>query len=122
MHHPKVNVEKLASSLKRAAGARPYAEIARSANIQASRVSKFLNGDFKAMTPSLERLCATLSVPPEKFLLNSPPSVFSAEMLNPLRRIVGNDPKKIRVANRFLRSLEALAVGARRQDTPGRRS
>lgn len=114
MRHQKVNIEKLARRLKRAAGATPPAEIARSANIDASRVSRFLNGDFKKLTPVLRRLCSSLAIPVEEFVLDSPASGLSPEMLGPLRRIVGRDPKKILAASRLLRSLEVLAIGGRR--------
>jgi len=115
MHHQKINVEKLVRRLKRAAGATPPADIARSAKIDASRVSRFLNGDFKRLTPVLRRLCASLEIPVDEFVLDSPASGFSAEMLGPLRRIVGRDPKKILAASRLLRSLEVLAFGERRR-------
>ncbi len=113
MHHQKVNVAELTRRLKRAAGAKPYAEIARSARIDPDRVTKFLNGNFKALTPVLASLCANLGISPQKFLLKSPPSALSEEMLTPLRRIVGSDAKKIKAATRLLRSLEALTVGGR---------
>jgi len=119
MHHQSINVVTLTRRLKKAAGATPPAEIARSAKMDGSRVTRFLNGDFKKLTPVLRRLCASLGVPVENFLLDSPASGLSAEMLGPLRRIVGRDPKKILAASRLLRSLEVLAAGGRR---PQRRS
>jgi len=114
MHHKNVNVGKLVRRLKRAAGARTPGGIAKAAQIDASRVSRFLNGDFKRLTPVLRRLCSYLGVPVEEFVLDSSTSGLSPAMLEPLRRIVGRDPKKILAANRLLRSLEVLAAGRRR--------
>ena len=121
MRHQRVNVERLARRLKMAIGSTPPAQIARAAKIDPSRITRFLNGDFRKMTPVLGRLCSSLNVPVDKFLIDPPASDFSAELLGPLRRIVGRDPKRIRVATRLLRSLEALvgmrhpAKGRRRQ-------
>lgn len=113
MQHQKVNVEKLTRRLKRAAGATPLAKIARSANVDASRVSRFLNGDFKKLTPVLRSLCSCLGVSVEEFVLKSPASSLSPAMLVPLRRIVGRDPKKILAVSRLLRNLEVLTLDGR---------
>ncbi|MGO9199165.1 MAG: hypothetical protein ACLQM8_01330 [Limisphaerales bacterium] len=114
MQHQRVNFEKLARRLKMAAGSRRAAEIARAAKIDRSRVTRFLNGDFKKLTPVLGRLCSSLGVPVEEFVVDSPAAGLPEEMLRPLRRIVGRDPKRMLAAGRLLRSLEVLAVGGRR--------
>ena len=121
MRHQRVNIEKLAQRLKRAAGKRTPAEIARAARIDPSRVTRFLNGDFKKVTPVLRRLCSMLKIPVEEFLLDSPALGLSAEVLDPLRRIVGRDQKRVLAASRLMRSLEALVVGERRQGGSGSR-
>jgi transcriptional regulator with XRE-family HTH domain len=121
MRHHRVNIEKLARRLKQAAGTKAPAEIARAAKIDPSRVTRFLNGDFKRVTPVLRRLCSSLKVPVEEFLLDSPALGLSAEVLGPLRRIVGRDPRRILAASRLLRSLEALTVGGQRPGNGVRR-
>jgi len=111
--HQNINVGKLARKLKKVVGTTPVKEVAKSAKMDVSRVSRFLNGDFKKLTPVLERLCVNLRIPLNEFLLDSSPSTLSPEILNPLQRIVGRDPKKILAASRLLRSLEVLALGGR---------
>jgi transcriptional regulator with XRE-family HTH domain len=113
--HQNINVEKLARKLKKVVGTTPVKEVAKSAKIDVSRVSRFLNGDFKKLTPVLERLCFNLHIPLNEFLLDSLPPSLSPEILNSLQRIVGRDPKKILAARRLLRNLEVLAFGGRRR-------
>jgi len=60
-----------------------------------------------------------LKIPVEEFLLDSPALGLSAEVLDPLRRIVGRDQKRVLAASRLMRSLEALVVGERRQGGSG---
>jgi hypothetical protein len=114
MKHAKVNVSALARRLKRAAGGRSPTEIAKLAKVDVSRVTRFLNGDFKKMTPVLRRFCGSLRVPLKEFVLDSPASALPPEMLASWRRIVGQDSERAQAAGRLLRSLEVLAAGNRR--------
>jgi hypothetical protein len=122
MHHPKVNTEALGASLKKAAAGKMPKDIARSAKIDPSRVTRFLNGDFKTLTPVLRKLCATLGVPVERYLLQPRDFMISEALLTPLYRIVGKDPKKIRAAARLLRCLETLTADRTLISKPTRRT
>jgi transcriptional regulator with XRE-family HTH domain len=103
---------KLAQRLKGAAGANSILEIARDSKVDPSRVSRFLNGEFKKLTPVLKKVCESLDVSPEDYLLDGSAPGITPETFDTLNRIVGRDPQKILAAARLLRSLEVLTQNA----------
>ncbi|MCL4784600.1 MAG: helix-turn-helix transcriptional regulator [Bryobacterales bacterium] len=111
LKYERVNVESLASRLRQAVGGKSRKEVAAAAKVDPSRVSRFLNGEFKIMTPALKRVCAALRISVEEFLLRAPPSELPADILTSLRRIVGRDPVRVAAAARLIRSLEVLTRG-----------
>jgi transcriptional regulator with XRE-family HTH domain len=111
--HHNINVEKLVQRLKKAVGARSVSEIAKSAKIDNSRVSRFLNGDFKKLTPVLRRLCKTLHIPLNEFHQDATSSSLSPDIMKAMQRIVGRNPKKILAARKLLQNLEILAFNGR---------
>lgn len=113
MRHPKVNSEKLAQQLRKAAKGRPISEVANKAGIDISRVSRFLSGDFKKSTPKLEKLSSALGVKLGDYLIDSEDFECSSEIQGLLRKIIGRDRRKAGAAIRLLRSLEVLTVGKR---------
>lgn len=113
MKHNRVDIGKLAQTMQRAAKGKLPAEIAAAAKVHPSRVTRFLNGEFKKVTPVLRRVCASLSVSVDKFLLDAPALDLPPDILSSLRRIVGRDPARAAAATRLLRSLEVL-TGDRR--------
>jgi DNA-binding Xre family transcriptional regulator len=112
--HPRIDSVKLAQRLKRAAGASSVLEIAKKSKVDSSRVSRFLNGDFKKLTPVLSKVCESLEIRPGDYLLDGSASGVIPEIFDTLNRIVGRDPRKILAAARLLRSLEALTRNASR--------
>ena len=110
MKHEAVDVKELTRCLKRAAGSKSPSEIAKSAKVEVSRVSKFLNGDFKKLTPPLSRLCASLGVKADEYLITAPPLKLSPEILGSLRKIIGRDARKMAAAAKLFRNLELLAA------------
>lgn len=109
MKHQRVNVRALTRRLQQAIGNKSPAEIAATAKVDPSRVTRFLNGEFRKMTPVLNKLCSTLKIPVNEFLLDVPPSGLAPAILLTLQRIVGRDPARAAAASRLLRSLEVLA-------------
>lgn len=108
MTHQKVNVGKLVERLVKAANGKSPSELARSSGIDPSRITRFLNGDFKKLTPILKSLCENLDVQWVD-LLDPPASDICSELVASLSRIVGQDPNRIRATRGLLRSLEVLA-------------
>jgi len=113
MKHQRVNVRKLTQRLRQAVGRKSPVKIAAAAKVDPSRMTRFLNGEFRKMTPVLRQVCSTLKVPVDEFLLDAPASELPTEILVSLRRIVGRDPARAAAATRLLRSLEALTSGSR---------
>lgn len=109
MKHERVNVEKLTLRLRLAAGARGPAAIAAAAKVDPSRVTRFLNGDFRKMTPVLRQVCLTMRISADEFLLDAAASELPAQILVSLQRIIGQDPAREAAATRLFRSLESLA-------------
>lgn len=108
MKHDRVDVEKLTHHLRKAVGAKPAKEIAAAAKVDPSRVTRFLNGEFRKMTPVLKRLCESLKIRVDEFLIQTPASSLPPDILTSLRRIVGRDPVRATAATRLIRSLEVL--------------
>lgn len=108
MKHERVDVEKLRHHLRKAVGAKPSREIAAAAKVDPSRVTRFLNGEFRKMTPVLKRLCASLKIRVDEFLIQRPAASLPPDILKSLRRIVGRDPVRAAAATRLIRSLELL--------------
>ena len=108
MKHERVNVIKLAQRLRQAVGIRPPAVIAAAAKVDPSRVTRFLNGDFRKLTPVLRQVCLTLKISVDEFLLDAPASELPTEILVSLRRIIGRDPARVAAATRLIRGLEGL--------------
>jgi len=109
MKHPKVNVTKLVERMKKAVGTTKPTDLAKKTNLDVTRISRFLNGDFKKVTPVLTKFCKSLGVQWND-LLDFPPTALSPELVASLRRIVGADPNRIRVTTRLIRTLEVLAT------------
>ena len=120
MKHDRVDIEKLTQRLRQAAGSKSPGEIAAEAKVDPSRVTRFLNGDFRKMTPVLRRLCGSLNIPVDKFLLEAPGRDLPSNVLSSLRKIVGRDPARAAAAIRLVRSLEVLASD-RRLSAPNKR-
>jgi hypothetical protein len=110
MKHHKINAEEISRRLKIAVGKRAVSEVAKTAKIDVSRVSRFLNGDFKKLTPVLRQLCNSVGISLRETSPDPRGRDLSPELLAPLRRIVGRDPDKIHAATRLLRSMEALTL------------
>lgn len=108
MKHKRVNVHKLTRRLRQAVGTRSSAEIAAAAKVHPSRVTRFLNGEFKKMTPVLQQVCLTLKIQVRDYLIDPSPQELPPDILASLRRIVGRDPTRAAAAGRLIRSLEAL--------------
>ena len=109
MKHEKINVEDLTRRLRKTAAAKAPGEIAAAANVDPSRVTRFLNGEFRKMTPVLRRVCSSLSIPADEYLLDTPVSELPPDALLSLRKVVGRDPARAAAATQLLRSLEVLA-------------
>jgi transcriptional regulator with XRE-family HTH domain len=120
MKHERVNVQKLTKRLRQAVGRKSPAEIAAAAKVDPSRVTRFLNGEFRKMTPVLKQVCSTLKIPVDEFLLDSPASELPPDILVSLRKIVGRNGERAAAATRLFRSLEVL-VGDRRLRPSGKR-
>ena len=108
MKHELVNVQKLTRRLRQAAGGRSPAEIADAARVDRSRVTRFLNGEFRRMTPVLKKVCSTLQISVDEFLLDGLAPDLPPDILACLRKIVGRDPMRAAAATRLFRSLQAL--------------
>src|SRR5688572_13471829 len=77
MRHQLVAIHKLTERLRQAARDKTHSEIAAAANVDPSRVSRFLNGEFKKMTPVLKKVCGALKISIDSFLLEEPRAALS---------------------------------------------
>lgn len=112
MKHKKINIVKLVKRMKKAAGTTDVTALAKSSKIHPSRVSRFLNGDFKKLTPVLVQFCEALRVSWTDLTEPPPSANLSPELIASLNRIIGRDPSRIRSTTQLLRSLEALISGS----------
>jgi len=83
-------------------------QIASKAGVEQSRVSRFRSGEFRRMTPTLEKLCRSLGVHWQDYILENGPKKLPEDFLESVRRLVGKNPRKIRAVRQLVRSVETL--------------
>ena len=110
MKHPAVDAQRLAQKLRAAIDRKGMAleQIASKAGIEQSRVSRFRAGEFRRMTPILEKFCRTLGVHWQDCVSGDGPKKLPEDFLESVRRLVGKNPRKIRAVRQLVRSVETL--------------
>jgi len=85
-----------------------YKEIATRTGIDASRVSRFCNGEFKRVTPVLEKLCDKLNVSWKSCIAGSEAHIAQREVVESIHRLIGKAPEKATAVRRLVRCVELL--------------
>jgi len=104
MKQPPLNSSKLARDLKgRIRKQRlSYVDVAKIAKVDASRVSKICEGQFKRLSPVVKRVCDALAAKPETFLVNqSVPA--PADLIADINRLISGNPDRARALQKILR-------------------
>jgi len=111
MKHPAVDAEHLAQKLRAVMdrGGMSLEQIASQAGVEQSRASRFRAGEFRRMTPTLEKFCRALGVRWRDYLCEDGPRKLPDDLLESVRRLVGKNPRKIRAVRQLVRSIETLA-------------
>jgi hypothetical protein len=79
-----------------------YVKVATLAKVDASRVSKFCDGNFKRLTPILRRVCMAVGTNPEAFLETKSTRV-PVDLAADIDRITHGIPARARALRQILR-------------------
>lgn len=109
MTQPAIDSKRLAQQLDAAIRRKrmTYKQIAKTSGIEASRISKFCNAEFKRVTPVLKKLCIRLEVPLEDPAANHVEPITN-DIFESVRTLVGKSSKKAKAVRRLIQSVELL--------------
>jgi len=107
MKQPRLNVSKLTQDLTRRIRDKKldYVQVAALAKVDASRVSKICDGNFKRLTPILRRICIAVGTNPEAFLETKSTRV-PIDLSSDIERITRGIPARARAVQQILRIVQ----------------